>query len=108
MTVCEEYIGLVPVDQTDADSIAICIKDVLLRMNLRIQDARGQCYDGYSTMTGTKNGAAAQIKKLNEKCLPTHCYFHLLNVVGVTIKNIPLLKETLDMAYEITKLIKQS
>ena len=109
MTVCEEYIGLVPVDQTDADSIVICIKDVLLHMNLKIQDACGQCYDGCSTMTGTKNGAAAQIKKLSEKCLPTHCYFHLLNiVVGVTIKNIPLLKETLDMAYEITKLIKQS
>ena len=43
VTVCEEYIGLMPVAQTNADIIVVCIKDVLLRMNLRIQDARGQC-----------------------------------------------------------------
>ena len=43
-------------------------------------------------MTGAKSGVAAQIKKLNEKCLLTHCYSHSL----------------LDMAYEINKLIKKS
>ena len=60
-------------------------------------------------MTGTKNGDAAQIKKLNKKCLLMHCYCHSLNLaVRVTIKNIPLLKDTLDMAYEITKLLKKS
>ena len=52
MTVCKEYIGLMPVSQTNDDKIVICIKDVLLRMNLRIQDTRGQCNDGCSTMTG--------------------------------------------------------
>ena len=32
---------------------------------------------------------AAQIKKLDEKCLPIHCYCHSLNLaVGDTIKNI--------------------
>ena len=78
-------------------------------MNLRIQDARGQFYDGCSTMTGTKNGFAAQIKKLSEECLLMYCYCHSLNLaVGETIKNIPLLKDTLDMAYEITELIKKS
>ena len=68
MTVCEEYIGLIPVAQ-NADTIVACIKDVLLRMNLRIQDARGKCYDGCSTMTGTKNGVAAQIKKQSANTL---------------------------------------
>ena len=63
MTVCEEYIGLMPVAQTNADTIVVCIKDVLLHMNLRIKDACGQCYDGCLTLTETKNGVAAQIKK---------------------------------------------
>ena len=59
-------------------------------------------------MTGTKNGVAAQIKKLNEKCLLTHCYCHSFNLaIRDTIKNIPLLKDTLDKAYEITELIKK-
>ena len=54
-------------------------------------------------------GFAAQIKKLNEKCLLTHCYCHSLKLAVVgTIKNIPLVKNTLDMAYEITNLIKKS
>ena len=45
MTVCKEYIGQMPVAPTNADRIVVCIKDVLLRINLRIQDAHGQCYD---------------------------------------------------------------
>ena len=45
MTVCEEYMGLMPVVQSNADTIVVCIIDVLLCMNLRIQDARGQCCD---------------------------------------------------------------
>ena len=58
MTVCEEYTGMMPVAKTNADTIVVCIKDVLLCMNLRIQDTCGQ-----STMSGTKNGVAAQTKK---------------------------------------------
>ena len=76
MMVHKEYIGLMPVAQTNADTIVVCIKDVLLLMNLRIEDAHGQCHDGCSTMTGSKNAAAAQIKKLNEKYLLMHCYCH--------------------------------
>ena len=98
-----------PVAQTNADTIVVCIKDVLLHMNLRIQDFHGHFYDGCSTMTGTKNGVSAQIKKLNRKCLLTHCYCHSLNLaVEDTIKNILLLKNMLDMAYEIIKLIEKS
>ena len=51
MTVHDDYIGLMPVAQTNADTIVSCNKDVLLYMNIRIQDARGQYYDKYSTMT---------------------------------------------------------
>ena len=35
-----------PVAKTNADTIVICIKDVLLHMTLRIQDVQGQCCDG--------------------------------------------------------------
>ena len=40
MRLCEEYIGLMPVIQTNVDTIVVCIKSVLLLMNLRIQNAR--------------------------------------------------------------------
>ena len=69
MIVCEEYVGLMPVDLINADTIIVCLKDVLLHMDLEFKMQ-------YSTLTGTKIGVAAQIKKLNEKCLLTHCYCH--------------------------------
>ena len=91
MTGCEKYIGLIPVAQTNADTIIVCIKDVLQSMNLRIQDACGQCYDGCLIMIGNKNGFAAHIKKLNEKYLLTHCDGHSINLAARdTIKKYSL------------------
>ena len=75
-------------DKADASSIASAIKGVILRLNLSMGDAKAQCYDGCSTMTGAKNGVAAIIKRENPKCLLTHCYCHALNLaVGDTVKN---------------------
>ena len=45
-------------------------------------------YDVCSTMTGTKNGVAAQIKKLNEKCLLVHFYCHSLKILLSGIQKI--------------------
>ncbi len=62
-------------------------------------------------MTGTKNGISAQFNKLNENCKLSAdaCYCHSPNLaVGDSINNIPLLKDTLDMAFETTKLLKKS
>ena len=56
-----------------------------------------------------KQYVAAQIKKLNEKCLLILCYCHSLNLaVRDILKNIPLLNNTLDTCYEITDKKKQS
>ena len=105
----EDYIGLMPLDKANAANIAGTIKDVLLRMSLSMEDAKAQCYDGCSTMTGVRNGVSTITKRDNPKCLLTHCYCHALNLaVGDTVKNVPLLKETLEDAYELTKLIKYS
>ena len=60
-------------------------------------------------MTGVRSGVATIIKRENPKCLLTHCYCHALNLaVGDTVKSVPLLKETLEDAYELTKLVKYS
>ena len=54
-------------------------------------------------------GLLYKSRNWGKKSLLTHCYCHTLNLaVGDTINNIPLLKDTLDMAYVITKLIKKS
>ena len=37
------------------------IKDTLLRMSLKIEHCRGQCYDEASSMSGAKKGVAKML-----------------------------------------------
>ena len=48
----EDFLGIHPLERTSADDIVIIIKDVLLKMKLKIQNARGQCYDVAAIMAG--------------------------------------------------------
>lgn len=109
LAVEEDFIGLKPLEIANAESITSAIKDVILRLGLSMDDAKAQCYDGCSTMTGVRSGVATRIKQDNPECLLTHCYCHALNLaVGDTVKGVPILKEILDIAYELTKLVKYS
>ncbi|KAJ8028305.1 Zinc finger MYM-type protein 1 [Holothuria leucospilota] len=109
LTVHEDFIGMHPLNNTSADHITSIIKDVLLRLNLHIKNARGQCYDGATAMSGTKSGVATRFKALNKKCLYTHCYGHALNLaVCDSVKSVGCLKEVFETAFEICKLIKKS
>ena len=105
----DEFIGLKDMPCTDAKSIVFELKDVLLRMHLNLKQCRGQCYDGCSTMSGSKNGVAKMIKNTERRALYTHCYAHSLNLaVGDTMNACPILKDTIDTTYELTKLVKMS
>ena len=53
-----------PMKGTGADQIVFLIKDILLRMNLSLQDSRGQCYDGAAAMAGAKLGLQPRLKQL--------------------------------------------
>ena len=75
----EDFLGIHSLERTTADNIVFIIKDVLLRMNLKIQNARGQCYDGAATMAGKRKGVATQIKAINGKCL-IYQWLMLLNL----------------------------
>lgn len=105
----EDFIGMHPLERTTADQVVAILKNGLLRMNLNIQHARGQCYDGAATMAGEKTGVATQIKTINGKCLYTHCYGHALNLaVADAIKSVQCISDSLDTVREIGKLVKKS
>ena len=77
-----------------------------MRMSLRFEQARGQCFGGASVMKGHKNGVVTINKSKNPKCLYTHCYGHTLNLaINDTVKNIQILSDTFDTIREICKLI---
>ena len=51
LNVHEDLIGLYSLESTSADNIMLTILDILLRLNLSINNCRGQCYDGASNMS---------------------------------------------------------
>ena len=105
----EELIGLHVIPNICLDTLVACIQDTLIRMNLSIQNCRGQYYDGASNMAGSKSGVATQIKTEEPRAIFTHCYGHSLQLaVGEAVKGIKNLKDTLDTASEISKLLKYS
>ena len=80
-----------------------------IRIGVKISDCRGQCYDEASNMSGIKNGVATQIAKEEKRAVYTHCYAHSLNLaVGNVIKRSKVCSDALDVAFEITKLVKFS
>ena len=78
-------------------------------MHLKMNKCRGQCYDRCATMSGSKSGVAVQIKSEKERTLYTNYYAHSINLaIGETMKVCPVLKDTTDNTYELTKLVKMS
>ena len=107
--VFEDFLGLYHVTSIGAESLTEVIKDTLLRLNISINKLRGQCYDGCSTMSGTKTGVAKRITNEEPRAIYTHCYGHSLSLaVCDTVKGSELMKDALDTTHEITKLIKSS
>jgi len=60
-------------------------------------------------MSGAKSGVATQLCAEEKRALFTHCYCHALNLaIGDTIKQSKVCKNALEIAFEITKLVKFS
>ena len=105
----EDVIGLYNVGTIDSNTLVTTIEDVLLRMNLKLTQCRGQCYDGASNMVGCKNGVATQLLAKEKRAVLTHCYGHALNLaIGDSMKQSKVCRDALDTAYEISKLLRYS
>ena len=109
LNVHEDFIGLYALPDITASTIVSAIQDTLVRLNLTLKKARGQCYDGASTMRGLRNGVAKQIQDLEPRAIYTHCYGHSLNLAASdTVQKCKTVKAALETTHEITKLIKYS
>ena len=76
----EEFIGLYAVPRIDSATLISVIKDTLTRQKLSFHNIRGQCYDGCSTMSGSRNGLLNEFWR--SLCSVTHCYCHALNLAA--------------------------
>lgn len=104
----EEFIGLYQVESTESGMLVAVIHDVLQRLNISVSKLRGQCYDGASAMSGSRGGVATKLQQEEPRAVYTHCYGHALNLAcGDTIKKSKVMRDALDTAYEIVKLVKK-
>ena len=102
LDVHEGFVGLYSIESTSTDSIVSTIKDVLLQMNLSLQNCRGQCYDGASSMSGGRAGVAKRITDLEHRAFYTHCYGHASNLAAQdAVKHSKIMEDCLDTTYEI-------
>ena len=75
-----DFVGVHLSPNAKAASVIKLILDVIHRMDLKIENARSQCYDGAATVSCTKRGVTTPIKSVNKKVSYTHCYGHALNL----------------------------
>ena len=60
-------------------------------------------------MVGTVTGVAKHINEIESHAHLTHCHGYTLQLaVGETIKAIKIMRGTLDVAFELNKLVKYS
>ena len=105
----EDFVGSYNVNNIKADTLVTVIKDVLIRLNVPLSNARGQCYDGAKNMCDIKNGVSNKILSENPEAFFTRCFGHALNLaVGDMVKNARFLKDSMDTTYDISNLIKKS
>ena len=106
----EEFIGMYTVSDIKSDTtIVAAIWDTLTGLNISLKKCRRQCYDGASNMTGRKRGVSRQICEEEPKALFLHCYGHALNLaVSDTVKGCEVVKDALDIPFEVSKLISFS
>ena len=91
-----------------SDTTVVLVKDVLTRFNIPLLNCRGQCYDGASNMTGDKRGNTSQILQEYPLAFLTR-YGHALSLaIGDMIRAERLLRNTMDTASKLSKLIKKS
>ena len=109
LTAHEDFIGFYEIPDIRAETITSAIKDALIRLQLSLNNCRGQCYDGASNMLGKNSGVAQQILALQPKAFVTHCHAHSLSLgVKSTVKDCKLLSDTMSTARELVILIKYS
>ena len=58
LQVHEEFLGLYHVDTIDVATLTSVIQDTFVRLNISLERLHGQCYDGASSMSGSRNGVA--------------------------------------------------
>ena len=83
-------------------ALAETVLNGVANLTLDIRTCCGQGYDGASSVSGYISGLSAQILRINEKAIYTHCHSHRLNLVVAASCNIQVVRNVLDQIKELS------
>lgn len=79
----EELLDIVHAGDMTAGGVFNTLLSTLERYELRMDNIRGQGYDGCSTMSGQYTGVQARVREVSNCAYFVHCFAHRLNLVIV-------------------------
>lgn len=100
--VCEEFIGFITVQKTDAQTISDALLSVLLLWGLDMSCLVGQGYDGASVMSAG-NGVQGKVRAQYPKAIYIHCRAHVLNLaISSGCTSVPSIRDLFDDVGKLT------
>ena len=103
----EDFIGLYPIPDISANTIESLLQDALIRLQLLLDECRGQFYDRASNILSKNSSVATKIQEKQSKGFPRHSHCHSFSLsVKALIKESKLFSDATDMSKEIVILIK--
>ena len=76
----KDFIGFCQIPDISSNAIESVLQDALIRLQLSLDECRGQCY-GSSTNMLVKIGVATKIQEKQPKAFPTHYHCYSLKLV---------------------------
>ena len=73
-----DFLGLIPVVDTTAETLYTTLKDELLRYGMNMSNCIGFASDGASVMVGKNNSMWTRIKEDSPHCIQLKCICHSL------------------------------
>jgi hypothetical protein len=83
----EHFVEFITVDDTTGEGLFNDIIGLIKKLDLNIDDIRGQGYDNGSNMKGKERGVQKRLLDINLKAFYTPCGCHSLNLVLCDIAN---------------------
>ncbi|KAJ8353148.1 hypothetical protein SKAU_G00207150 [Synaphobranchus kaupii] len=84
----------------------LCVKDILIPLNLSMERLQGYCFDGVSNMSGRFKGVQARLKEVCPDSVYVHCTNHSLD--QEVAREVRLVADTLNFVREVTATINES
>ena len=105
----KDFIGMYGPPETTGATIAQCIFDVFLRLQLPVSMLWGQTYDGASKMAGVYNGCQAIIRQTQPLALYVHCAAHCINLVAEkTSCSVIIVRDAVNIVKELGAVFSSS